>query len=108
MTDVMKNLYTTIVERKANPIQNSYTNYLFDAGVDKICKKIGEEAAETILAAKNSNPSELVGEVSDLLYHLLVLLANESISWNEVDAELTLRSGKIGNKKEFRNVDPNT
>jgi phosphoribosyl-ATP pyrophosphohydrolase len=104
----MDQLYQTIESRKENPIENSYTNYLFSQGLDKICKKIGEECAETIIAAKNGDPALLTGEVSDLLYHLLVLLSECGIPWKDVQDELERRGQKIGNKKEMRNVDRNT
>jgi phosphoribosyl-ATP pyrophosphohydrolase len=64
---IMDELYAVIEDRRANPKEGSYTNYLFDKGVDKICKKIGEEAAEVIIAAKNNNAGEIIYEVSDLL-----------------------------------------
>lgn len=71
---VLDELRQVIRERREHPVEGSYTNYLFDKGVDKICKKIGEEAAEVIVAAKNRSPEELSNEAADLLYHLLVLL----------------------------------
>jgi phosphoribosyl-ATP pyrophosphohydrolase len=73
---------------QAKPKEGSYTNYLFDKGVDKICKKIGEEAAEVIIAAKNNNAGEIIYEVSDLLYHLNVLLVQSDIPLDSIYAEL--------------------
>jgi phosphoribosyl-ATP pyrophosphohydrolase len=105
---MMKELYQTILSRKDDPAENSYTSYLFSQGLDKICKKIGEECAETIIAAKNGDPAELTGEVCDVLYHLLVLLAERGVLWEDVQAELERRSAKTGNKKAIKNVDRNT
>jgi phosphoribosyl-AMP cyclohydrolase / phosphoribosyl-ATP pyrophosphohydrolase len=92
--EVMGGLSRRIAERKVERPENSYTTELFQSGVDKILKKVGEEAAETIIAAKNHDRKEIVWEVSDLLYHLLVLLANEDVSLAEVSAELRQRAGK--------------
>ncbi len=80
-----------IAEREKNPVEGSYTNYLLREGIDKICKKIGEEAAETIIAAKNNSKEELIYEASDLLYHLLVLLRSQSISLDDLMIELEKR-----------------
>jgi phosphoribosyl-ATP pyrophosphohydrolase len=79
------------VKGETNPLAGSYTNYLFEKGVDKICKKIGEEAAETIIAAKNDDPAELIYEASDLIYHLLVLLNNQNVDLESLFHELTKR-----------------
>jgi phosphoribosyl-ATP pyrophosphohydrolase len=79
------------VDRKANPKEGSYTNYLFDKGIDKICKKIGEEAAEVIIASKNNNPDEIRYEVADLIYHLTVLLVNQGLTWDDICQELINR-----------------
>jgi phosphoribosyl-ATP pyrophosphohydrolase len=108
MNDIMQELYQTIESRKKEPAANSYTNYLFEQGLDKICKKVGEECAETIIAAKNNDPEALVGEVSDILYHLLVLLVECGVPWDDVRRELEQRSLKIGNKKVMKDVDRNT
>ncbi|MDR0325560.1 MAG: phosphoribosyl-ATP diphosphatase, partial [Oscillospiraceae bacterium] len=90
------------------PVENSYTNYLFAQGLDKICKKIGEECAETIIAAKNGDPAELTGETADVLYHLLVLLCESGIPWDSVRDELERRGQKIGNAKGRRDIDRDT
>lgn len=108
MNDVLNALYKTVSERKSNPADGSYTCYLFEKGIDKILKKCGEECSEVIIAAKNDDKSELVMEVSDLLYHLVVLLVNEGISIGEISAELEKRSGKTGNLKTFHQVDKNS
>ncbi len=80
-----------ILDRKENPKEGSYTNYLFDKGIDKILKKCGEEAAEIIIAAKNQKSEETVYEISDFLYHLMVLMAEQGISWQDITAELAKR-----------------
>ena len=82
--DVIKGLYQVVKDRKANPQEGSYTCYLFEQGIDKILKKCGEECAETIIAAKNTNREDLKNEVCDLLYHLLVMLAEKEIEIDEV------------------------
>jgi phosphoribosyl-ATP pyrophosphohydrolase/phosphoribosyl-AMP cyclohydrolase len=84
-------LAAVIESRKETRPEGSYTAYLFDRGLDKILKKVGEEAAETIIAAKNESSGELVRETSDLIYHLLVLLAERGIAPEEVVSELRSR-----------------
>lgn len=81
----------TILERKENPKEGSYTNYLFEKGIDKILKKVGEEASEVIIAAKNPDKSELVYEISDMVYHVLVLMADKNVSIDDIKEELTKR-----------------
>ena len=98
-------LYQVIEQRRAQPQEGSYTCYLFDQGMDKILKKVGEESAETIIAAKNGVSEQTVGEVSDLIYHLMVLLVAQGIPLEDVLAELERRSRKIGNLKQFKTVD---
>ena len=105
---VLKDLYDVILDRKSNPAEGSYTCYLFEKGLDKILKKVGEESAETIIAAKNNVPSDTVGEISDLVYHLLVMMAEKEIPLEDVLAELDRRSRKIGNLKTMRVTDHNT
>jgi phosphoribosyl-ATP pyrophosphohydrolase/phosphoribosyl-AMP cyclohydrolase len=85
-------LAQTIAERKAHPPEGSYTAKLFAGGVDRIGKKIGEEATEVVIAAKNADRGELVWETADLLYHTLVLLAERGIALDEVGAELSRRA----------------
>ena len=82
-----------------NDQSNSYTTYLFDEGLDKILKKVGEESAETIIAAKNEDQGRVVSEVSDLMYHLLVLLVARGVSLEEISQELGQRR-KAGNASE--------
>lgn len=86
----LSNLENIIKERKVNPKEGSYTNYLFTEGLDKILKKFGEEATETIIAAKTKR-EDVIYEVSDLMYHLTVLLAELNISWSEIKTELEKR-----------------
>ena len=105
---VLNGLYEVILGRKAQPQEGSYTCYLFDKGLDKILKKVGEECAETIIAAKNGVQSETVGEISDLIYHLMVMMAQENIPLDAVLAELDRRSQKIGNLKKMKVVDHET
>ena len=90
----MKNLselYEVVLNRKANKVEGSYTSYLFDKGLDKILKKVGEESAEVIIAAKNDDKSELIYEISDLLYHLTVLMVEKGVNFKEIDEELEKR-----------------
>ncbi len=101
----LERLYQVVLDRKAHPQEGSYTCYLFDKGLDKILKKVGEECAETIIAAKNDVPSDTVGEVSDLIYHLMVMLAEKGIPLDDVLAELERRAQKIGNLKQMKQVD---
>lgn len=91
MKNVLKELYETIEDRKTNRVEESYTNYLFDKGIDKILKKVGEETAEVIIAAKNDNKDELVYEISDLVYHVLVLMVNNNVILEDVNTELIKR-----------------
>lgn len=108
MKDAITTLYDTIMARKENPEEGSYTCYLFEKGLDKILKKCGEECAETIIAAKNMDKTETVLEISDLLYHLLVLMAQQGITPQDIEAELETRSQKIGNLKQTHASDPNS
>ena len=109
-------LEEVVNHRKTNPEEGSYTCYLFEKGLDKILKKVGEECSETIIAAKNlqntANRAEdeelLVGEVADLIYHLEVMLAESGVSVQAVLDELEKRSHKIGNLKKMKTVDRNT
>lgn len=88
---IFEHVYHTIVDRKQNPKEGSYTNYLFEKGIDKILKKVGEEATETVIAAKNPNLEELKYEVTDLLYHLMVLMVERGLSWEDITQELSDR-----------------
>ena len=107
-----RQMYDVIVDRRANPQEGSYTNYLFEKGLDKILKKVGEECAETIIAAKNAqnggDKTELVGEICDLMYHLQVMMVECGVDFEAVEAENDIRSQKIGNLKKMKVVDRNT
>lgn len=105
MDSTLETLYQVVLDRRAHPQEGSYTCYLFDKGLDKILKKVGEECAETIIAAKNEVPADTVGEVSDLIYHLMVMLAEKGIPISDVLAELDRRAQKIGNLKQIKQVD---
>jgi phosphoribosyl-ATP pyrophosphohydrolase/phosphoribosyl-AMP cyclohydrolase len=89
-------LARVIADRKANPVEGSYTAKLFAGGVDRIGKKIGEEATEVVIAAKNADTNELVWETADLLYHALVLLAERGVALDEIGAELSRRAKPSG------------
>lgn len=88
---VFEDVYSVILDRKEHPKEGSYTNYLFDKGLDKILKKCGEEATEIIIAAKNPDPEEIKYEISDFLYHVMVLMAEKGITWEEITRELANR-----------------
>ncbi|SHE42448.1 phosphoribosyl-ATP pyrophosphatase /phosphoribosyl-AMP cyclohydrolase [Tissierella praeacuta DSM 18095] len=89
--NIIESLYSLLKNRKENPKEGSYTNYLFKEGLDKILKKIGEECSEVIIGAKNKNKEELVYEISDLIYHILVLMVNEDIFIEDIKNELIIR-----------------
>src|SRR5262249_7765862 len=89
-------LYELIIDRKEKRPEGSYTSYLFNSGLDKILKKIAEESGEVIIAAKNKAPAEIVSELSDLFYHLLVLMVERGVSLAEVQAELARRASPAG------------
>ena len=106
--DMLQELYETVLARKEEKAEGSYTCYLFEQGLDKILKKCGEECSETIIAAKNGVQADTVGEISDLLYHLTVLMVQQGIPYEAVEAELARRHQKTGNLKQFHQVDRNT
>ena len=117
--NIMRDQEDVILERKTENDEKSYTCYLFREGIDKILKKVGEECTETVIAAKNLKAagddadkealkSDLVGEVSDLIYHLQVMLCDVGVSINDVFEEMDKRSQKTGNKKIMKKVDKNT
>ena len=108
MNDSLLALYKTVVERKEKKEDGSYTCYLFEKGIDKILKKCGEECCEVIIAAKNGNTQETVLEISDLLYHLMVLMVDQGIAPEDVMQELDKRSQKTGNLKTFHQVNKNS
>ncbi|MDR3225368.1 MAG: phosphoribosyl-ATP diphosphatase [Clostridiales Family XIII bacterium] len=126
VSDVMKDLYEVILSRRDAAAENSYTAYLFREGLDKILKKVGEESSETIIAAKSleaalagvqggatgdkssgagfaaDRRADLTNEVADLVYHLLVMLAERGVAWDEIEVILAERAGKSGNLKEIK------
>ena len=106
--NVLTELYSVILSRKQNPQEGSYTCYLFEKGLDKILKKIGEESAETIIAAKNDCKEDLVGEIADLIFHIEVMCAEKGVDIKDVLAELERRSNKISNLKKMHESDKNT
>ena len=113
MMTVYREIFEVLKQRKAdfdsgNAPEKSYTCYLYEKGVDKICKKIGEEASETIIAAKNGDNEELKNEINDLLYHVMVLAVNQGLEWSDVEQVLEERNEKIGNLKQMKTVDKNT
>lgn len=88
---VLEEVYAVVTDRKQHPKEGSYTNYLFDKGIDKILKKVGEETAEVIIGAKNQGTDEITYEISDLLYHLTVLLVEKGGTWQQIFDELEKR-----------------
>ena len=89
--DVLYELYEVIIDRKNNPKEGSYTNYLFEKGIDKILKKVGEESTEVIIAAKADDKAETIYEISDLAYHVMVLMIEMGISIDDIKKELASR-----------------
>ena len=101
MDETMKALYDTVQQRREEKQEGSYTCYLFEQGVDKILKKCGEECSEVIIAAKNGKNEDTANEICDLLYHLLVMMAQSEIPVEQVEEILEKRRQKIGNLKQF-------
>lgn len=106
--DLIKNEYNVILDRKNKKEEGSYTAYLFEQGLDKILKKVGEECTEMVVAAKNNDKEETVYEVTDLIYHTLVMMANQGITPEDIEEELQKRAAKRGNLKQFHQVDKNS
>ena len=96
----LESLYQMVAARKANPKEGSYTDYLFTKGLDKILKKVGEETTEVIVAAKNEGTAELQYETTDLLYHLLVLLVEQGLTYDDIKEELGKREGLMSDFKD--------
>ena len=90
-SDIFEREQAVIIDRKENPEEGSYTNYLFDKGEDKILKKVGEEAAEVVIVGKNRDKDEISYEVSDLIYHLTVMLVDNGMTWDDIYAEMERR-----------------
>ncbi|HDX9577830.1 TPA: phosphoribosyl-ATP diphosphatase [Bacillus pseudomycoides] len=105
MSDVLQQLYETLQQRKEKPISESYTNYLFTKGEDKILKKLGEECTEVVIAAKNNEKDELINEIADFTYHCLVLLVEKNVSLQEIVEELNKRQGQLSRVGERKEID---
>lgn len=97
--NILEDIYKMINDRKNNHKNGSYTNYLLDEGTDKICKKVGEEATETVIAAKNTNKDDLIGEICDLVYHIEVLMYDKGVTPKDIKNKLIERHKIEGNKK---------
>ncbi|GHT54023.1 histidine biosynthesis bifunctional protein HisIE [Endomicrobiia bacterium] len=97
--EILDEVYNQIIDRKNNPKEKSYTNYLLEKGIDKICKKVGEESSEVIIAAKNENKNDLIDEIVDLAYHLEVLMFVSGITPKDIRAKFAKRHAKEGNLK---------
>lgn len=108
MIDILREEYETVLKRKEDKAEGSYTCYLLEKGTDKILKKCGEECSEMIIAAKNEDINELTCEISDLLYHVAVLMANSNVKMEDLEAEFLKRHAKESNLKNFHQVDKNT
>ena len=91
--DIMRELYSVIKDRQEHPVEGSYTNYLFEKGTDKISKKLGEEAVEVVIAASQRDKKEIIAEIADREYHLLVLMADQGITIDDIETELRSRRG---------------
>lgn len=91
LSQILQEVYQVVADRKLHPKEGSYTNYLFQKGLDKILKKVGEETAEVIIAAKNKDSGEVKGEIADLLYHLCVLMVEQGLALEDVYKELSER-----------------
>lgn len=103
--EYLYSMETEIKEKHMHPVEKSYTSYLLQTGTDKICKKIGEEAAEVIIGAKNKDPQEIISESADLLYHLQVLWEDGNVTVGDVMSELNRRTAVKGNKKTVGHLD---
>ena len=88
---VLESVYDVIKERKEHPKDGSYTNDLFDKGIDSILKKLGEECTEIVLAAKNPECEQVKYEISDFLYHCMILMVEKGVTWEEIANELAQR-----------------
>lgn len=106
--ETLEELYNVVKNRHENFEEGSYTCYLFEKGLDKILKKCGEECSEMIIASKNDDKDELVGEIGDLIFHMMVLMVEYGVELDEVMELLSERSKKVGNLKTFNIVDKNS
>ena len=98
MSEIEKE-YQNALDRKLHPEEGSYTTYLYQKGLEKILKKVGEESSEVIIASLSQSKEELVGEINDLLFHVLVLMVEKGITLEDIDAELKRRREKQHNQK---------
>lgn len=94
---MLETLYKEALERQKHPKEGSYTNYLFNKGLDKILKKVGEEATEVVIASKNADKKEIANETADVLYHLAVMLVETGVSIDDIEAVLEARRGQKSN-----------
>ncbi len=101
--NVLQDDFATILERRNHPKEGSYTTYLFEKGIDKMLKKLGEENTEIIIAAKNPDSREIIYEIADYLYHMMVVMAEKDVSWDDVFDELVRRQKKEQGKGETQN-----
>ena len=101
MSELM-NLYETALKRKEHPEEGSYTSYLYEKGLGKILKKVGEESTEVVVAACTQSDEELIGEISDLAYHVMALMAYKGITPEDIENELARRAKKEHNLKAER------
>ncbi len=101
---MLETLYKEALDRKKNPKEGSYTNYLFDKGLDKILKKVGEEATEVVIGAKNGDKEEIANETADVLHHLAVMLVETGVSPEDVEDVLKARQGKQSNVHDRKEV----
>ena len=108
MNDTLEGLFAVVKQRKEHFEEGSYTCYLFAQGLDKILKKCGEECSEMIIAAKNNDKDELTNEMCDLIYHMMVLMAEQGVELSDIGGILEQRRKKIGNLKQFHVSDHNT
>ncbi len=106
--DALENLYEVLKDRKIHPMENSYSCYLYEKGLDKILKKCAEECGETIIAAKNGVNEDTANEICDLIFHLLVLMVEQEIPLEKIYGILEERGKKIGNLKTFHVTDHNS
>ncbi|MCD8144320.1 MAG: phosphoribosyl-ATP diphosphatase [Oscillospiraceae bacterium] len=106
--NTLDELFQIILERRSSQEEGSYTRYLYEQGIDKILKKVGEALSLLLLAAKNGDKAQTVEETANLLYHLMVMMADRGLSPAALEAELDKRSQKKGNLKKFHTTDVNT
>lgn len=101
MSEIEKE-YLAALERKQNPQEGSYTTYLYEKGLEKILKKIGEESTEVVVAALSQSKEELIGEINDLAYHVIVLMVEKGVTIEDIENEMKRRREKQHNLKAER------